>query len=102
MRLPGWIALAVYVTGFVITARIYVMTSDEKQFARFDGTIVGLIWPIAAVFAIVLGLLALPTLGARTRRERAETAKWEREKRETRVAELEAENERLRLQQEQP
>jgi hypothetical protein len=99
--MPGWVFLIIYAAGFVITARIMFMTSDGEDRAedRFVAVCVGLIWPLAlAVFAGCF-LLALPTLGAKTRQDRraqAAAAGRERDALAARTAELEAENERLR------
>jgi hypothetical protein len=98
---PPWIALAVYAAGFVITARVYFATADYETGSdtRVAAAVLGLIWPAALIGFAIMGLLALPTLGVKTRaqrREEAVTAEWERGKRDTRIADLEAENDRLR------
>ena len=92
------ILIGCYVAGLVITARIYVMTCDDNEDARLNGTILGLIWPLALILGAVFGLLALPTLGVKTKRERRtearrrlETAERERDKAQQRIAELERE-----------
>ena len=99
--MPPWAALAIYTAGFIITARILFMTSDGDDRAedRFVAVCVGLIWPFALALLAVCALVALPTLGARTkgdRRQRAAVAGQERRALAFRIAELEAENERLR------
>lgn len=99
--LPGWALLAIYAAGFVITARVMFMTSDGEDRAedRFASVCVGLIWPLVLVIFIACGLVALPTLGAKTKRDRqvrAAAAERERRRLTARTAELEAENERLR------
>jgi len=99
--MTGWIVLGVYLAGFVLTARIAFAMSDgsDRDDDRFSSVLIGLIWPIAGAVFAVCALLALPTAGVKTRRDRhedAETARWERDKLATRTAELEAENERLR------
>ena len=104
--MTGWIALGVYVAGFALTARIAFAMSDgsDRGEDRFSSVVIGLIWPIAAVIFAAIAVLALPTAGVKTRRDRredAETARWEMGKLATRTAELEAENERLRQQQAQ-
>ncbi len=99
--LPGWALLAIYAAGFVITARVMFMTSDGADRAedRFASVCVGLIWPLALAIFIVCGLVALPTLGAKTkgdRQVRAAAAERERRNLGARIAQLEAENERMR------
>jgi Na+/proline symporter len=103
--MPGWALAVIYAAGFVITARIMFMTRDSGDRAedRFASVCVGLIWPLALAVFIICGLAALPTLGAKTgreRREQAVTAARERHnlavRAAARTAELEAENERLR------
>ncbi len=99
--IPGWVALAIYAAGFVITARVMFMTSDgyDRAEDRFGAVCVGLIWPLALAVFAVRGLAALPTLGAKTkldRQVRAAAARRERHNLAVRTAELEAENERLR------
>jgi Na+/proline symporter len=98
--IPGWPSLAIYVAGVVVTARIFYATSDEDDGeTRFVAFIVGLIWPLALAVLALGALAALPTLGARTRRDRqVRAAAGEREHRRlaARTAELEAENDRLR------
>jgi len=99
--LPGWALLVIYVSGFVITARVMFMTSDGEDRAedRFASVCVGLMWPFALAIFAVGALAALPTLGAKTRgdrRVRAAAAERERRRLAVRTAELEAENERLR------
>jgi Na+/proline symporter len=93
-QVSGWIALAVYVIGFAVTARVAAVHMDDDEDARLHATIVALIWPIALAIFCVIGILSLPTLGVTTLRDRqrkAETAEWERGKREARLAELERE-----------
>jgi hypothetical protein len=99
--LPGWAFLAIYAAGFVITARVVFMTSDGEDRAedRFAAVCVGLIWPLALAVFTAMALVALPTLGAKTRMDRqVRAAAAERERRElaARIAGLEAENDRLR------
>jgi uncharacterized membrane protein YdfJ with MMPL/SSD domain len=99
--MPPWAALAIYAAGFVITARAVFMTSDGQDRAedRFGAVCVGLIWPLALAVLAVCALCALPTLGAKTRgdrRVRAAAAERERRRLAVRIAELEAENDRLR------
>lgn len=94
----GWVILGVYVAGFVIAVRLYLRFADDDD-ARFNGTIIAFIWPLALVGLAVSGLLSLSMWGVKTpseRRAEAVTAEWERQKLATRTAELEAENERLR------
>jgi hypothetical protein len=99
--MPGWACLAIYAAGFVIAARVMFMTSDgvDRAEDRFGSFCVGLIWPLALAAIAVWGLAVLPTLGAKTRRDRqlrAAAAERERQRLATRIAELEAENDRLR------
>lgn len=99
--MPGWALAAIYAAGFVITARVYFMTSDGEDRAedRFAAVCVGLIWPLALAILTVCALCALPTLGAKTKRDRlvrAAAAKREHQRLADRTAELEAENDRLR------
>jgi Na+/proline symporter len=99
--LPGWTLPVIYAAGFIITARIMFMTSDGEDRAedRFGSFCVGLIWPLALAAVAVWGLVVLPTLGARTRgdrRRRVAAAEQESRVLAFRIAELEAENERLR------
>jgi hypothetical protein len=98
---PGWLLLAIYVAGFVITARIVFITSysegDDEQ--RFAAAALGLFWPFVLAALGAYGLARLPTLGAKTRRDRqiqAQSAERERRKAAARIAELEAEDERWR------
>ena len=77
-----WIAPAIYIAGFVVTARLAAryFAGDDGAEARFNATILGLIWPAALVIFCVVALLALPTLGVKTARDRqrkTETAEWE-------------------------
>ena len=99
--LPGWTLPVIYGAGFIVTARIMFMTSEGENRAedRFMSFCVGLIWPLALAFLALWGLSALPTLGARTksdRRQRVAASEQERCALAFRIAELEAENERLR------
>ena len=99
--MPTWVALVIYAAGFVITARVMFMTSDGEDRAedRFAAVCVGLIWPLALAVFVLCGLVALPTWGAKTRRDRqvrAASAERERRRLAARTADLEAENERLR------
>jgi hypothetical protein len=99
--MPGWAFLAIYVAGFVVTARILFMTSDGEDRAedRFAAVCVGLIWPLAVAVFALCGLAVLPTLGAKTKRDRraqAVIAERERHNLAVRTAQLEAENDRLR------
>ena len=99
--MPPWVALVIYAAGFVITARVVFMTSDGEDRAedRLGSACVGLIWPLALAFFILWGLVTLPTLGAKTkgdRQVRAASAERERRQLAARIAELEAENERMR------
>lgn len=94
--MPGWLALAIYAAGFVITARVVFVTSDGEDRAedRFTAACVGLLWPLALAVLAVCALVTLPTLGARTRRDRqvrATSAERERRMLAARTAELEAE-----------
>lgn len=99
--MPPWAALTIYAAGFVITARVMFMTSDGEDRAedRFASVCVGLIWPLALAIFAVGALITLPTLGAKTRgdrRVRAAVAERERQRLAGRIADLEAENDRLR------
>jgi hypothetical protein len=99
--MPGWAALAIYAAGFVVTARIMFATSDGEDRAedRFGAVCVGLIWPLVLTILAVCALFTLPTLGAKTRLDRrvqAQAAERERHNLGARIAELEAENDRLR------
>jgi hypothetical protein len=99
--MPPWVALVVYAAGFVITTRRFFITSDgeDRDGDRFGAVCVGLIWPIIFAYLAVWALLALPTLGAKTRldrRVRAQAAGREHHNLAARIAELEAENDRLR------
>ncbi len=111
--MTGWIVLGVYVAGVFAAARlVYVFWADDPDDGRFYAVLAALIWPLALAIVAVLGLLSLPLLGAKTQAERrqaaaarrrgaevkAQTAEWERQKRDARTAELEAENERLRAE----
>jgi Na+/proline symporter len=99
--MPPWVALVIYAAGFAITARVMFMTSDGEDRAedRLGSVCAGLIWPLVLAVFIVCGLVALPTLGAKTkgdRQVRAAAAERERRSLAARIAELEAENERMR------
>ena len=99
--MPPWLALVIYAAGFAITARIYFATDggEDRAEARFASVCAGLIWPLVLAGVTVCALLALPTLGARTRLDRqmrAASAERERHRLAARTAELEAENDRLR------
>jgi Na+/proline symporter len=96
--MPPWVALAIYAAGFVITSRRCFVTDDseDRGDARLTSVGIGLIWPLLLAFFAVCGLLALPTLGAKTGRERAVLAEEKRQRLAARTAELEAENDRLR------
>jgi hypothetical protein len=100
----GWLELGVYVAGFIVAARLFYATSevdDDLAENRLAAIGVGVFWPVLLALVIVWGILNLPTLGVKTRRDRAieaETERWEQDKRATRIAELEAENELLRQQ----
>jgi hypothetical protein len=91
-----WVALGVYVAGFIITARIAYATSGfpAHEDDRLGAICIGLFWPLALAIFIIGGLLALPTLGVKTRQDRWELAharERERKRLAARIAELEAE-----------
>ncbi len=95
--MPPWVALAIYAAGFVIAARVAFSRSDDGD--RFDSVVTGLLWPIVLAVLATCMLLALPTLGAKTKRDRrvrAAAVEQERRRLAARTAELEAENDRLR------
>jgi hypothetical protein len=85
----------VYLTGFVITARAVfadIEPGDNRGECRVAAFFLGALWPLVLAVWAVAGLVILPTLGVKPRTDRAmeaETARWERAKLETRIAELE-------------
>jgi hypothetical protein len=93
-----WVGLGVYVAGYIVTARVVYATSRNTEDGRFNAMCAGVVWPVAGVLLVAVWLLAIPTFGVRTRGER------ERERGEmaARIGALEAENERLRREQERP
>lgn len=97
--LPGWLLLVIYLTGFVITSRIVFTMGDGEPDDRLAAFAFGFLWPAVAAFAVLVGLVSLPTIGAKTKRDRqvrALEAEERKRRSAARTAELEAENERLR------
>jgi hypothetical protein len=90
----GWLALTVYLIGFVVVARkgAMVVLNDElttstnpdgfdRAFARFLGVAIGLFWPVILAGALITGRLP------KTSRE----LEAELRDRDRRIAELERE-----------
>lgn len=101
--MSGWIVLAVWAAGFVVASRKIsraLIAGDEKdgRVSDFDdravnrvfGCVLGLLWPVLLVGAVITG--RLPKTDAQLRAEREKLARE--------IAELEALNERLRREQE--
>jgi len=100
---PHWVAwaeLAIYVTGWVITARIMCRDVDGQgdvgPLDRLAAAFLAFFWPAAAAVAVPAAVLLLPTLGCRAgtqrlrrKRQAAGARKREHEKFEARTAELE-------------
>lgn len=94
--LPPWVALVIYATGFVITARVVFSLSpgEDRAEERILAVILGVLWPVALAVGAACCLLALPTLGAKTkldRRVRATALERKIRDRDRRIAELERE-----------
>jgi hypothetical protein len=99
-----WSELALYVTGWLIAARLIYRSMANDGSGEVDGEsrmaagFLAFFWPLAIPLAVAAGVVLLPTFGCRIRerrrqrdRQQAETRQWEREKLQGRIAELEHE-----------
>jgi uncharacterized membrane protein YccC len=90
----GWLALTVYLIGFVVVARKGAMAvlNDElrtsghpdpfdRAFARFIGIVIGALWPLVVAGALITGRLPKTTreLEAELRDRDRRIAQLERE-----------------------
>lgn len=102
--ITGWAVLAVWAAGWVITARKVslaliageeassreALDTENRIANRVMGCLVGLVWPLALLGAVMTGKLPKTDMQLRA----------EREKLAREIADLEAENERLKREQE--